>query len=751
MPETGVFRPLGRVYPPSSGRRSWVPRPRLLQMVGPGREDASAPIVLISAPAGAGKSVLARQWLETDRRVHLEIPVTPGLDEPSALTRALVDVLEQVGPAAPNLRASIASTEPRLSTIVLPALERLAGSRTEQYVLVLDDVHLLRDPACEGVLRAVCDGTPEGSRVILLSREEAPAWLARPRAEGRLKEVTGRDLRFGADEAAELFRGLEVTDRGLDVEAIVARTEGWAVGLYLTALAMRRTSSWASYVVADANRDSDRFIGDYIGSEVLLPLDPELQSFVLRTSVLDELEPGLCDAVLVRNDSLAILARLREQLQLLIPLDSGGHRLRYHHLLGEALLMELSRRAPGEIPTLHARAARWYAEKGLLDEAIRHATAAGDLSEVGRLVWSGSGRCIGSGDKDRLVFWLGDLTETQITRDRWLCLAAAWAALESGLTDETDRWILRAEGHAGGDWQARAHVDAYAAELAVIVALLSRRGLRSTETLCSAALEGLPAESPYRTAALFILGVALSLRREIDQGHEALVEAERLARVLDVPLILADALSWQGVLALSAGDVPQARRIIHRASDVILENRLGRLASAAHCITAQALLQSLTHDPTASATLGEARRLTTQLGDVVPWFAVCGRLIQARAAVSLGEGALARQLLTEARARMTPDLHDSLAQDLQDDVQRSLALMTVDGMAAPVLTAAELRVLQFLPSHLQLPQIGEHLFVSANTVKTHVMSIHRKLGVNSRAETVTRARELGLLEAPADD
>ena len=135
----------------------------------------------------------------------------------------------------------------------------------------------------------------------------------------------------------------------------------------------------------------------------------------------------------------------------------------------------------------------------------------------------------------------------------------------------------------------------------------------------------------------------------------------------------------------------------------------------------------------------------------MPWFAVCGRLVQARAAVSLGEGALARQLLTEATARMSPDLRASLAQDLQDDVEHSLSLMKVDGMMVPALTAAELRVLQFLPSHLQLPQIGEHLFVSSNTVKTHVMSIHRKLGVTSRDQAVARARELGLLEAPAYD
>ena len=751
MRDADVVCRLGRVYPTAPGQRTWVSRPRLLQMLAGRPEDPRASIILISAPAGAGKSVLARQWLETDDRAHLEIPATPGLDEPLALIHALVDLLESVGPAARNLRASITSTEPRLSTIVLPALERLAASRSQDYVLVVDDVHLLRNPACDGVLRAVCNGTPDESQVILLGRGEAPAWLARARAEGRLREITGLDLRFEASEAADLFQGMGVVSRGVDVDDVVATTEGWAVALYLTGLAMRRSTNGFSTALAEGIRNSNRFIGDYISTEVLHPLEPELQSFVIRTSVLDELRPELCDAVLGRNDSLALLSQLQEQLQLMIPLDPGGRRLRYHHLLGEALLLELSRRAPAEIPVLHARASRWYADNGLLDEAVRHAKAAGDLTEVGRLVWSASGNLIGSGDKDRLAIWLADLSEGQVAHDRWLCLAAAWVALQSGHTDRMDRWILRAESHAGENWRARAHDDSYAAQLALIQALVGRAGLSTTQVLATAALGGLPADSPYRAAALFILGVALTLNRDVESGRRALADAERLARVLDVPIVQADSLSWQGVLALSAGDLPNARRIIRRATGIVIEHRLERLTTAAHSLTAQALLQALAHEPAASTTLATARRLTAQLGDTVPWFGVCGRLIQARAAVSLGEGALARQLLTEAKARMTPDLHDSLAQDLQNETDRALSLINVDGVTSPALTPAELRILQFLPSHVQLPQIGEHLFVSTNTVKSHVMAIHRKLGVTSRAEAVVRARELGLLEAPPVD
>ena len=162
-------------------------------------------------------------------------------------------------------------------------------------------------------------------------------------------------------------------------------------------------------------------------------------------------------------------------------------------------------------------------------------------------------------------------------------------------------------------------------------------------------------------------------------------------------------------------------------------------------------MQALRHDARAATTLAAARRLTLEFSDLAPWFSVCGRLIQARAAIALGEGPMARQLIAEAEARMTPDLEDSVAADLLRDSQRALTLLTLDGVASPALSAAETRVLQFLPSHLQLSQIGEHLFISTNTVKTHVRAIHHKLGVSSRAEAVARAQELGLLEAPVYD
>ena len=135
--------------------------------------------------------------------------------------------------------------------------------------------------------------------------------------------------------------------------------------------------------------------------------------------------------------------------------------------------------------------------------------------------------------------------------------------------------------------------------------------------------------------------------------------------------------------------------------------------------------------------------------EIAPWFAVTGRLIQARTAMLLGDGATARILSNEAARKMTPDLEGTLVESMLVDTRAALQSMAIESGSAAALTSAELRVLQFLPSHLSFPQIGERLFLSQNTVKTHALSIYRKFGVSSRSEAVLKAQSLGLVEPPA--
>ena len=413
-----------------------------------------------------------------------------------------------------------------------------------------------------------------------------------------------------------------------------------------------------------------------------------------------------------------------------------------------------ARSSPGEtdaaVADLHRRAAHWFDASGDPDAAIRHAKAAADLPLTGELVLASIGQCIGTGHPDLLRQRLSGLTDRQLAADPSLALAAAWLALMTGDVDSLGTWLAVVEERVGPDWQERASGDPLAAGLAMIHALVAPGSLARMADLAGSALLGLPRDSAFRPAAAFLHGVALTLARDLDGGMASLKQAVQLARAAEIPVSEADSLAWLGIIAIVEGDRAAGFRQIMRAAALGREHHLDRLSTGAHSLTAEAFALALQHDlPAAERTLAVARRQTVALGDIAPWFAVCGRILQARTAMLLGDGATARLLLAEVRTLMTQDLRDSLAQDLLDETESALRTLAVDGVSADALTTAELRVLQFLPSHLTFRQIGEHLFLSQNTVKTHALSIYRKLGVSSRDESVVRARSLGLVDGPS--
>ncbi|MGN8247050.1 LuxR C-terminal-related transcriptional regulator [Cellulomonas soli] len=733
---------------PTGDGTAWVERTRLLARLS---TQARTPVVLVSAPAGSGKSTFLDQWSRLDGRACVTISATVWLDDPALLARALVDSFARIGPPASDARTGVTGQEPGWSATVLPGLARLAATRLCDYLLVVDDVHLLQGAACHAALAAVADAVPDGSRLVLATREEAPRYLARARAAGRLLEIEPDDLAFDLDEAATLFDRLDVTRSDDELAEAVERAEGWAVGLYLHALSMRGHGTGGPRDGGPSRRGRDGFVFDYIGTQVLDGLDPRTRHFLTRTAALDELRPAVCDAILDRQDSVAVLPELCDHLQLVIPVDDSGQRFRYHHLLRDALLSELTREAPTELVDLHRRAALWFDEAGDLDQAVRHARATHDGRLLADIIWPAVPDCLTSGSLERLAGWLRGISEHDLQQEPRLTTATAWLALQQGDPERMDRWLLHAENLAGRDWREHARTDEVTASLACAEAVVGRGGLADSIALCDAALSGLPPDSGFRSAAAFVRGVCLTLLRDLPAGLAGLGAAEGLARALGQPLLVADSLSWQGLLAVASGDQRRGTELVLEARSLIGDHQLERLATSAHCVTALALVLALNHDPSAVRVLGTARRLTAGTDGIAPWFAVCGRLVQARAAVALGDGSLARRLISEATTHLTPDLRDTLVSDFLAEAQSALAMLSVEGVSAAALSPAEIRVLQFLPSHLTIPQIGEHLCLSPHTVKSHTLAIYRKLGVCSRDESVERAQRLGLVEAPPRD
>ena len=224
------------------------------------------------------------------------------MDDAAILIEALVDALETLGPPAAVTRARITSKEPAFSATMLPAVARLVQTRGEPFILVVDDVHLVQSAPAQRVLESVCEACPDDSTIVLLTRSQAPEWLARVRATGRLTEVSAADLDFDIDETAQLLSAMGLPVDESDVAAVVEHTEGWAVGVYLTALGLR-SSGRARVDGTRVVRGSDRIVADYLRTQVLATLSDDHRRFLTLTSVLDELNGPLCDAVLERTDS----------------------------------------------------------------------------------------------------------------------------------------------------------------------------------------------------------------------------------------------------------------------------------------------------------------------------------------------------------------------------------------------------------------------------------------------------------------
>ena len=751
----GAGRAVGQVGIDAASARPWPVAPSLVLttryvLLDRLAESGDSAVVVVSAPAGSGKSVLLAQWEARDLRPHRTVRLAPWHDNPAALAELLLDALDDLGPSTFEVRSVVTDVEPRFSGTLLPALAEVLSTRDRSFVLVLDDVHLLADPGCARVLEVLCSHVPPGSAIALSSRSATPDWLARARAEGRLLELTGRDLSFAPDEVASFVR-----DQGLDLDPglvadLAVRTEGWPVGLYLAARSLADGTRVGEVPAAGARGlGADQSIRDYLRTQVLAPLDEEERSFLRRTSLFETVTPDLCDTVLERDDSASMLPALHRRLQLVVPLDRAGTAYRYHHLLGEALAADLAEHDRAAVAQLHARAAPWYLRQGQIDEAIRHATESGDLVLTGQLVFLCVPLAVGIGNPDRLARWLAAIPESDIAAERWLTLSACWLAIMLG--DDTDgvtRWLLRAQQHAGPTWRVDSATQEYAAHVAVVAMIAGRGGIDETVELAARAPRGLPQDSPFRAPALFMATLGAGVSGHDDDAERYCEEGLQIARSFGIASAEAYLLSWRALAALRRGDTATAADVGNEIGTLVREHHLERLATTGLAMSVLAAVEaSAGRLEEASAALGAARRLTLLMRAITPWFSVLGPVLQARCFVRLGDHDSARLLLAEGRAHLTDDLRRTWLVELADDTEALMRSVPRQVGRATALTAAEMRVLQFMPTHLTYPQVGEHLFLSANTVKTHALSIYRKLGVTSRDQAVVEARSLGLLES----
>jgi LuxR family transcriptional regulator, maltose regulon positive regulatory protein len=381
-----MARPLleTKLYVPKP-RRGLVARPRLSQRLSRGAESK---LTLVSAPAGFGKTTLLAEWLaatSSEERFAAWLSLDHGENDPASFWTYVVAALQTAAPGVGTAaRAILQSPQPPIEAALATLLNEISALPND-LVLVLDDYHVIDAREVQEGMAFLLDHLPTRVHLVIATRADPALPLPRLRARGELAEIRAADLRFTPDEAAAYLNevmGLDLTTH--DVAALEGRTEGWIAALQLAALSMQGRDDVADFIAGFAG--DDRYIVDYLVEEVLQRQPERVRAFLLETSILDRLAGPLCDVVTGQENGKATLEALERGNLFVVPLDSGRHWYRYHHLFADVLRTHLVDEQPDRVPDLHRRASDWYEEHGERSEAIGHALAAKDLARAADLV-----------------------------------------------------------------------------------------------------------------------------------------------------------------------------------------------------------------------------------------------------------------------------------------------------------------------------------------------------------------------------
>ena len=725
-----------------------VRRPALLARL---RAARSVPTVAVVAPAGYGKTTLLALWAQEDDRPFAWLSLDAHDNDPIVLLTHLAVALDRISPLSPQTFDALRSPGVSVPATLVPRLGTSLSQLPNPVVLVLDDVHHLRDGTSLDALVALV-GHARGTTQIALAGRGMPVPLARQRAQARTVEIGVEGLAFTEDGARALLRaaGADLPDG--EVARLARRTEGWAAGLYLAALSRSGIRLAAG---AGADGSDDRLVADFLQSELLSRLPPRDLSFLTRTSVLDRLSGPLCDAVLEQSGSAAELEHLQADNLFLVPLDGRGEWYRYHSLFRDLLRRRLDRNGREHSRELLHRAADWCEADGQLETALHYAQDAEDVERVARIAIALTQPMYAAGRGETVMSWFDWVDERgAVERHPAVAALAAYVCALTGRPAAADRWGDVAE-RCSGQASTRG-AGPFAMWLTTVRGVMCRNGMermRSEVDDPDHVPRAGSAEDIDYPMRLFLSGVANLLLGDEDVAETRFTDATELTDAAARPPLFSFILANRAQLALGRRDWDDAEMLVQRALSVVHRGHTeSHLSSALVFALAARLALHRRNLGLARAQLGEAQRLRPLLTYAVPWIAVGTLLEMAEVSIGLGDPSSARQFTRDAEAvlRRRPDL-GSLGKRT-DELRGRLAAMEAPGPDGTALTSAELRILPLLLTHLTVAGIADRLYLSRHTVKAQVWSMYRKLGVHTRSDAVARAKELGLLEgvtAPA--
>lgn len=549
----------------------WVERPYLTQHLHEGLA-LNRQLTLVSAPAGFGKTTCISEWLNTlNNRPVSWLSLDPAADDPGRFFTYLVAALQKV---EPNLGQEIENV---LHSGQLPPDEVISATLIndiiafkKQFLLVLDDFHVIQDPSILQVLETIITNLPPPLHLVLVTREDPPLPLARLRANNQLTEIRAKDLRFTNRDAARFLNEvLNLSLSAADVSALEAKTEGWIVGLQLAALSLRDRSDPSAFITKLSG--SHRFILDYLTEQVLSQQPEEIQRFLLQTSILDKFNSDLCKAVAGREDGRFLLEQLLNANLFLIPLDDEQKWYRYHHLFADLLRDRQVALGKAETAVLHQRASQWYAQEKMVSEAMTHALAAEDFATAVTLLEDHALHQIMQGYVKTVNGWVEAIPEQWRTQSPRTNLAFAWMHLLRGAYLQAAPYLEELESSFSTS-QLTEDKRAMKAEWLVMRSLLLNMEGKTAEgvALANEALKIVPKQDG-RVRSLVYFGLATNYQAL--EKYELAVDAYQKAiqHGQAAENLIAEMLSVSGLamLAFERGQLHLAYEIAAPASDRI--------------------------------------------------------------------------------------------------------------------------------------------------------------------------------------
>jgi len=706
-----------------------------------------ARLALIRAPAGWGKSTLLSQWrrAEQGERLFAWVTLDASDSDPIRFWAYALVALRTVAPEL-GLRSLALLRAPGVDLVseMLPVLIGELEAFAQPLVLALDDYHQLEGDAVHAGVRRLLEYLPDHVCIAIATRTEPPLQVPRLRARGQLVEIDADELRFSRTEAAVLLN--QFLDLGLadeDVAALHQRAEGWPAAVYLAGLSLLHRSDRHEFIASFAG--DDRHIVDYLGEEVLADLDPDTRELLLRTSILEQMNGPLCDAVAETTGSARKLETLARSNRFVVPLDDRRDWYRYHHLFRACLNAELRLESSELIPELHRRASAWYQRTGQVTEAINHAIAGQDFPAASELLAAHWNEVVSMGGLRTVEMWLMALPERVVVEDARLCLARAWTAFAKGALDEVLPCLENAEAAPvrGPLLDGTTSVASGAATLRASYWL--RMG--DFGKTVSYAREALALEhGPWRAISANCLGAAFYWLDETAQARQQLEATIEVGREL-IPLVALVAVGLLALLDCERQDWNAVSSRLHLARQMIDAGGFGEYWMTAGVELADGLASEHRCD-LAGAEIAISRSLVLNRRGQAPVETANALLHLARVHVRQGHDAVANDETSEAAMliRACPDPGPRIQRLLaQAEARDHRAVRGTSRQTGDELSEGEFRVLRLLASDLTQREIGAELYLSLNTIKSHTRSIFRKLGASSREQCVARARELELL------